>query len=688
MADALADNQKPNKRSTKGVTFFEVKRGQERILVCSALGHLYTIDVKDSSRRSDYPVWDFAWKPKHLVEKDQQRSARWIEAIAQISKEADRFVSACDYDLEGSLIGYTILKYACDGADKKAQRMKFSTLTKKDLAEAYGKLLPELDYPMVYAGMCRHEVDWLYGINLSRALTQSAFRYSQRYATLSTGRVQGPTLRFVVEREKEIGSFVPTPFWVINATVEVNGKTLLAEFQVEKFEVKNQAERVVAECTGKNGVITSMESRKYRLAAPTPFDLSALQAEAYGHFGYTPRVSLGIAERLYLDALISYPRTSSQKLPPTIDYRDILQGLRELPELENSANYLLSLTHLRPREGKKDDPAHPAIYPTGAKPRRVLEGREWRLFDLVAKRFFATFGSIATKQSDRAIITVGEYMFYLRGSRILEKGWLQLYEPYAKFEEVALPPLEDGDNVKFLEISLEAKFTQPPPRYNPSSLLKTMEDAEIGTKATRAEIVETLYRRGYVEGERIAATPLAFRINDLLMKYCPKVIDVGFTRELEQKMEGIEAGTGTRDVVVLETVRTLRPIIEELKAKELDIGKELSVPIRDVKTAEVTLRSPCPKCASKLIVIRNRATHKRFIGCTGYRTKGCKFGLPVPQAGMLRLLERNCPDCGFQLVEARRKGSRPLRSCPQCFASKRKAQQETVEKPPELTAKG
>src|SRR5208283_5512600 len=136
-----------------------------------------------------------------------------------------------------------------------ARRMKFSTLTPKELREAYSKLLPELDFTLAYAGMCRHEVDWLYGINLSRALTQSALKASHRYSTLSTGRVQGPTMRFVVEREQEIQCFVPTPYWVLQCFVEVDGKLLEAEFEIERLDTEISANRIMDECTGKIGTV-------------------------------------------------------------------------------------------------------------------------------------------------------------------------------------------------------------------------------------------------------------------------------------------------------------------------------------------------------------------------------------------------------------------------------------------------
>ena len=587
-----------------------------------------------------------------------------------MAKEADAFVNACDLDVEGSLIGYMILKHACAGADAVAKRMKFSVLTAEELRRAYDHMLPQLDFPLVNAGLCRHEVDWLYGINLSRALTESARKSSGRYATLSTGRVQGPALRFVVEREQEIETFVPVPRWEIEATVEINGEILHAEFEVEKFDIKAEAEKVASLSDGKEGSVEDIESKTTLVAPPFPFDLSSLQAEAYRHFGMAPRHGLDVSERLYLDALISYPRTSSQKLPISIDYRGVLQRLSKNPNYEQQATALLELRDLHPNEGKKADPAHPAVYPTGALPKRSLEPRESKVYDLIVKRFMATFGLPATRETIKATIGVNGLRFYLRGSHITAAGWIDFYRPYARFEDVDLPPVSKGARVKFLSVKAVEKFSQPPPRYNPSSLLREMEGNEIGTKATRAEIIETLFRRAYIKGDRIELTPLGIQIVSVLEKYCPRVLDVAFTRELEAMMDNIELGKEEKQRVVDEAIRHLKPIMDELKAREQEIGDQLSSTIKQARTAELTLSVACPKCGRRLCVVRSRKSGKRFIGCLGKWEDVCSFTLPLPQLGRLTLLDQRCSKCGFQLVRAASKGKRPLITCPMCYVKK------------------
>jgi len=667
LAEALADTE-PSTHRKHGLTYFEVTRKDERITICPALGHLYVVDSKDVSPRRIYPVWDFSWKPKYEVERGYERQRGWLRAIQELAEEAERFINSCDYDTEGSLIGYMILKYACGGADRKAGRMRFSTLTRSDLNQAYVNVTDKLDYELAQAGMCRHEIDWLYGVNLSRAITESAREYSNRYATISTGRVQGPTLRFIVEREVEVAIHVPVPYWTIEVTVAIDGVLTEAEYSKEKLETKAEAERVVNDVDKRSGLVEDIQERSVRIEPPNPFDLTTIQSETYRHFRMSPSQTLRILERLYLEALISYPRTSSQKLPPSIGYREILEGLARNPEYKRLSADLLSQPTLRPREGKKFDPAHPAIYPTGQLPKRRLEPRESRVLDLVTKRFMATFAAAATRQSLKVTMRVGqEYLFYIHGSRLIHPGWTRYYEPYVKFAETVLPKIELGQEVTFKEVTLRERFTTPPPRYNPSSLLRKMEESEIGTKATRAEIIDILYKRGYVLGETIRPTPLANKVIEVLKKHCPKIVDVSFTRELEVLMSRIELGEERREAVVIEAVEQLKPIIEQLKTNEDEVGRDLSEAIREMRLQNISLKVPCPSCGLQLRIIRSKKTKKRFIGCSGAWVSGCRFSLPLPQFGTIKLLDRYCGRCGFQLVKTVGSRGRSLISCPKCY---------------------
>jgi DNA topoisomerase-1 len=339
IASALDIQGKAKKMEDNGVPYYVAKRDRE-IIVVPAIGHLYTV-AEESGGRNHYPVFNFRWVPRYAVERGAKQIRTWLETISNLAKDADAFIDACDYDIEGSIIGYSILKYACGNKEAISKRMKYSTLTKEELENSYNELLPHLDFALIEAGRTRHEIDWLYGVNLSRALTIAAKDWSGKYATLSTGRVQGPTLRFLVAREKAIRCFVPTPYWSIKAEVEISGSIFEAEYEKKIIETKREANNIVDACKGKNGEIEKIDFKKFQQMPPTPFDLGALQSEAYSLFGYTPMRTSNIAQRLYLDALISYPRTSSQKLPPSINYEAILRSLTEAQNTKNSRRNFL-----------------------------------------------------------------------------------------------------------------------------------------------------------------------------------------------------------------------------------------------------------------------------------------------------------------------------------------------------------
>jgi DNA topoisomerase-1 len=549
--------------------------------------------------------------------------------------------------------------------------MKFSTMTEKELKTAYRTLSAQLDMGLVEAGRCRHELDWLYGINLSRLLTESTLKQNRGYSTLSTGRVQGPTLNFVVEREEDIQCFTPTPFWTIQATILHGGDEYPIEYEKEKIPILADATRVVDEFKNSHLEVLSSESRNIQQPPPYPFDLSSLQAEAYRRFGYTPARTLALTERLYLDALISYPRTSSQKLPPDIGYMEILKGISTRLQYRSLALQLLNQGTLRPTQGPKEDSAHPAVYPTGESPKKNLTEPEANLLDLIIRRFMATFAEACLHETTKLTFWRDPHQFFMRGSRLVREGWIEYYKPYASDDSRKLPDLRVGDKVPINKIEATEKFTEPPPRYNPSSLMRKMEDENIGTKATRAEIIEILYRRGYIKDTRIQATPLAVKVISILSKHCPLIIDPSFSSRLEVLMENIQTLQTTRTQVVAEAMEHLRPVMLGLIATEDKIGTELAEIV-----SSITLEQPCPQCSSKLKIIRSRQSGKRFIGCTGYEN-GCRFTLPLPQYGTLKITQTRCKVCGFQLVQARTRGRRPLVSSPRCYSTsageKRKA---------------
>ena len=666
IASALDEAGKSKRIVENGVPYYVAKRSGDLVIV-PALGHLYTV-ASEKKGRGQYPVFSYQWVPLYLAKCGARRIRTWVETIAKLAKDADVFIDACDYDVEGSIIGYCILKYACGNKENTSKRMKYSTLTKEEIEKSYTKALPHLDFSLIEAGLTRHEVDWLYGINLSRALTTAAKNYSGRYTTLSTGRVQGPTLKFLAAQERSIKCFVPTPYWSIKATVLIGDSVLEAEYEKKIIEIKEEADIIVNACKGKNGEIEKIETKKFQQMPPLPFDLGSLQSEAYRLFRFTPMRTSKIVQRLYLDALISYPRTSSQKLPPAIGYETILKKLGKTREYHELATELIANPALKPNEGKKEDPAHPAIYPTGNLPERALDSAEKNILNLVVRRFMATFGEPAMQQTVKVTISINGQLFHLRGRQTLEEGWLRFYRPYVRSEDAPLPQMEEGQRISVKRVILEDKFTQPPPRYNPSSLLRKMEKEEIGTKATRAGIIQTLYDRKYIYEERIVVTDLGFKVIDILKKYCPTVVSSELTRKLEEKMSEIQQKKETKENVLLSAIEILKPATEKLKEKEKIIGAQLSQALKESKLEEKMIGA-CPTCQNgKLVILYSRKTGKRFVGCTNYFEGKCKTAFPLPQRGSVRPLGNVCNGCGWPTVRVWIRGKRPWTLCfnPKC----------------------
>ncbi|MCK4299925.1 MAG: DNA topoisomerase I, partial [Planctomycetes bacterium] len=657
IAAALAD-KRPKKQDFNGVPYYEFSKDGGTIVVVSALGHLFTL--KNTRPMREYPIYDIAWVPSYEVDKRALRSQGFVEAITELAKGADEFINATDFDIEGAVIGFNVLNYLCGGdAPKRAKRMKFSTLTTDELVEAYDNLLPKMDAGMVDSGLARHLLDWYWGMNVSKAMSASVEAAHGRFAKLSAGRVQTPTLKILQERELEIRAFKSDPYWVIELLFKLDGMEIAAAHKTDRFFDKPQADRVRKVCKGKPAKITKITTRKYTKMPPPPFDLGQLQAEAYRCFGYTPARTQQLAQSLYDGALISYPRTSSQKLPPAIGYAKIIKRLSKVTTYKKLAEKLLARDELVPHEGSKTDSAHPAVYPTGEKAGR-LQGPKKRLYDLITRRFLATFSDPAVKESVRVDLDVAGEQFHLNGRRTLELGWLEFYGPYGATEEVILPELKEGQELKPETLSFEEKETQPPPRYNPASIVKEMEERNLGTKATRAPILQNIYNRNYITGTPIEVSELGMKIMKSLIKYCPEIASEELTTHFEKEMEEIQAGTRNKDEVLEEAKERLSAVLEQFRKSELKIGKVLGIAYRDTMRKQKMLGA-CIKCHEPMKIIVSRKTKKRFAGCTSYPK--CTNSYPLPQRGYITSLDKVCEECGTPVIQVKRMGTRPYRMC-------------------------
>lgn len=634
----------PEKQMTGGVPYYRLKYKDKDIVIACAVGHIFSLH----SEERGWPIFNVEWIPNYKLKNDYTK--KYYSVISQLSKNASRFTIATDYDIEGELIGFNILRFIC--RQKDAARMKFSTLTKPDIVSAYNAPMPSIDFGLAKSGETRHILDWYYGINLSRAL-MNCLSKAGKFVVMSVGRVQGPALSFIVEKEKEILAFKPKPYWQIFLTVSNSHKI---EVKYEK-DITKRVELAKFYHLRDKTAEARTEKSEQRVTPPLPFDLTTLQTEAYRLLKITPSRLLQIAQQLYLAGLISYPRTSSQKLPPTIGYKKIIE------ELAKSTQLVKYITRDVPAEGKKQD-AHPAIFPTGEIAK--LNEEEKKVYDLIVKRFISCFCADAVIESKRVIVTVDSLIFYIQGLEIKEKGWTVVYK--SNLEEKKIPDMNGRVLIK--EIRIEEKLTQPPRRYTQASLVAELTRKNLGTKATRAMIVDTLYKRGYALGESIHATPFGIGLIDTLKEYSKIILDEKLTRHFEEEIGKVEKSRDKDAIqkkILDEAKKVIGDIATEFKEKSSEIGKKLLIGYKEMRGEEKEAGKimQCPKCKEGFLVMRRSKEGKQFLACDKY--PDCKTTFSLPQFSLIKKTEKTC-ECGFPLLLSIRKGRRPWEFCfnPNC----------------------
>lgn len=654
IASSLADG-KVKSNSVNGVPFYEIKIDKKDTIVACTVGHLFSVTEKNKKGLA-YPVFDTEWKEIFKIRKKSGFAEKYYNVLKKLGKDIDTYIVATDLDTEGEVIGLNIVRFIYNKKD--AFRMRFSTLTKDELIESYRNMNKTLDWGLAKAGETRHIMDWIWGINTSRALTL-AMKRAGNFKIMSSGRVQGPALNLIVKREKEIQAFKPVPFWNVNL---ISDKFIAQHEKGNIFE-KTDAENIFKNTKGEKAIVKQIRKTEFIQAPPYPFDLTSLQLEAYKTLGISPKETLSLAQDLYTSGFISYPRTSSQKLPPALNYKKIIEKLKSNTNYKEICSELLT-KQLRPNEGKKSDQAHPAIHPSGEFAN--TEGKQFRLYDLIARRFLSTFGENAKKQTSHIDIDVNNEIFSVSGTITLEKGWLNYYGRYAKSKDVELPKYKEGEEIKYKEIKIEDKETQPPKRYTPASIIKELDKKVLGTKATRAAIVDALYKRNYVQGTSIQATTLGIRTIETLGKYCEEIIDEKLTRHFEKDMEQIREGKKPENEVLEEAKERLVKIFKKFEENEEKIGKSLLESHRATE-AEMNTFGKCPKCnIGNLKILYSPRTKSKFVGCTHY--PNCKNIYSLPRNGLIRKLEDRCKECGFYQVLVIRAGKRPWKLCltPNC----------------------
>ncbi len=571
---------KARKCRYNGIPYWIVSSDGHTLLVLPSAGHLFG----PATDKRGFPVFEFEWRPIFEFDKSMSHLKKFYSLMEKFLPGASLYVNACDYDIEGSVIGYTIIERF--GDIRRYKRMKFSSLSPTEIRRAYKNLEPP-DTLLVEAGKARHEVDWLWGINVSRALMHAVRKVTGKRVILSAGRVQSPTMAEAARRWRSINLAIPIPTPVLALTC--NYKNIVFKAYPNGWRPESRAEaREIASTLRRDSYLIVAESShaRHRVSPSPAFNLGDLQKEASRIYKFSPFKTQKIAEDLYLESLISYPRTNSQKLPPTIDYHSIVNKLALIPDYSRLAKALLEETRgrLEPVQGRKDDPAHPAIHPTGVQPRN-LDRDHWAIYDLIVRRFLAAFAPAAVLERVRLDLRDSSRRLYsAKGVAVAIEGWFKYYHFLRpKEEEVPLAPPNSRVSIEKVETTI--KWERNAPDLSRTALLKWMEAVNIGTEATRARIIEILFRRGYLktQGGKTIVTDLGLMVTRVLEELFPQLTQVDLTRSLEEKLEAIRVGKLTRRKVVEEAKIILAELLGEYNKRLEEVGARLGVALGEIE---------------------------------------------------------------------------------------------------------
>src|SRR3954469_518035 len=651
-------------------------------------GEQMTIGLKGHVLNPAFPESYNNWQqtnPRDLIDAElikEPTDKNVVRALKKVAKDADDIVIATDYDREGELIGLEALQEVVDSNPELAvsnngdfagvKRARYSALTKDEIERAFGNL-EELSMPLANAGAARQDIDLIWGATLTRSVSMATRRFGSNF--LSVGRVQSPTLGLIVQRELERRAHEPEPFWEVTATFAHPDGSFAAEHTTDRFWKKEEAEAAVAN-SKTPGTVKEITARKNNRKPPTPLNTTAFTTDASSRLGITPSRAMRIAEDLYMDGYISYPRTDNTVYPKSLDTRELINALLKIDDFK-AAEFLLDGRDLEATRGKKETTDHPPIYPTQAVNPKRLEARSEahrRVYELVARRFLATFSPPMISESTRANIETAKgtpdaesgETYFVRGSVVLDPGFAAIYT-YARSADTEIPKLEEGQQLDLQGVEMEGKETPPPPRISQGKLIEMMEERGLGTKATRADIIQKLYDRGYVFGNPPEPSETGIAMSKAFEHYVPRMATPDMTAEMEAEMDQIAAGEMTKDQVLADSRDMLRSAFDEM-------GDDVSTDDENAKWRKFArevwagmdqdrVLGPCIVCEEAgrkqedgsphlLRIIRARKSGKRFVGCSGWdgdnpdSPDSCDTTFPLPQRvrGLYKI-EEVCSVC-------------------------------------------
>ena len=656
IADILSEDTAKIDRQN-GVNVY--RWGQKRVVGLS--GHVVGVDFPP-----EYNDWRDV-EPVELIDAEITKSPtkeNIVATLRELARMAEEAIIATDYDREGELIGKEAYEIIRDETDVPIKRVRFSSITEREVRNAFANP-DDIDFDLAAAGEARQIIDLVWGAALTRYLSLSARQLGDDF--ISVGRVQSPTLKLIVDREREIEAFDPEDYWELFADLHKGEEAFEAQYFYD--DDGSEAERVWDEesadeahetlLEAETATVTEVRRRTRTDSPPAPFNTTQFISAA-SSLGHSAQRAMSLAEELYTAGYITYPRTDNTVYPDDLEPDELLDAFTGHRTFGEDAESLLDLADIEPTEGDEETTDHPPIHPTGELPNRSeLDEDEWEVYELVVRRFFATVAEPATWAHLRVVAEANGCQLKANGKRLVEPGYHAVY-PYSSASENFVPDVEEGEDLAVSDVELEAKQTQPPRRYGQSRLIEQMEEMGIGTKATRHNVIEKLYDRGYIENDPPQPTALAKAVVEAAEEFADHIVSEEMTAELERDMAAIANGEATLEEVTDESREMLERVFEDLQSSHEEIGDFLQESLK----ADRTL-GPCPESDHDLLIRKSRHG-SYFVGCDGF--PDCRYTLPLPSSGEPLVLDETCEEHGLKHVKMLAGRDTFVHGCPQCKA--------------------
>ena len=642
IAQILADTKKINEQKDAGVSTY-------------AFGDTVTVGLRGHVVEVDFEPGYENWRsegatPRSLIDAKTIKvpsERKIVNLLQKLAKKADRVTIATDFDTEGELIGKEAFDLVREvNRTVPVDRARFSAITPQEIRSAFNKTT-SLDFALASAGEARQSIDLMWGASLTRFISLSARRGGQNI--LSVGRVQSPTLTMIVDREKEIEAFVPEKYWQLSLETEKAKEKIEARHINGRF--KEKAAAVLARDRTKEPlVVMEVKVGTKQDHAPSPFDTTTFIVAA-ARLGFSAANAMRIAEDLYMNGFISYPRTDNTVYPPSLDLNGLLVTLLASPFYKD-VQWVQAHRRAVPTTGKRTTTDHPPIHPTGPATREAIGDDAFKVYELVLRRFLATLSPDALWETLKVNFDAHGEGYTTTGGHLLEPGWHVVY-PFSEAKETILPTFIVGEKLPIKKVTLDEKETQPPARYTQSKLIQRMEELGLGTKSTRHEVIAKLVSRKYVEGNPLRPTLVGRVVTESLEQHADTITKPDMTQTIETHMQQIKESKRTREDVVHESRRMLHLVFDQLETHEREIGDEIRG-----RTAEELNLGACPVCGGTLAIKHLRGS-TQFIGCARYPDCTFNIGLPVTQWGWAVRTDEVCDKHHLHFVRLVRKGARP-----------------------------